>query len=215
MMAVYAICAVVGGTLFLCQFVMSLLGLAGGDHDMGDTGGGEGFDHDHAGGASAGDHSTDAHGQDHTTSHAAAAHGSSWFFGVLTFRTIVAALTFFGLAGLAGSAGSLPATGAFAIAMASGIAAMYAVSTLMRGLTRLSVEGTVQIEEAVGQTGTVYLRVPGFGSGVGKVTLTVQNRTMEYSAITNGEELPTGTAVIIVGVADPDTVEIRAAPESV
>ncbi|HKB41952.1 MAG TPA: hypothetical protein VKD72_36330, partial [Gemmataceae bacterium] len=80
---VYLTCAIVGGTLLVCQFLLGLLGLgdhhdAAGDHDIHDAG-----SHDAHGGH--GDH--DAH--------------NSWFVGVLTFRSLVAALTFFGLAGLA------------------------------------------------------------------------------------------------------------------
>jgi len=81
-----------------------------------------------------------------------------------------------------------------------GAAAMVAVHGLMRGLYRLGTEGTVRIEQAVGKTGTVYLRIPGRKCGTGKVTVNVRNRTMEYEAVTSGEALPTGCKVV-VGVA--------------
>jgi hypothetical protein len=62
----------------------------------------------------------------------------------------------------------------------------------------------------VGQRGTVYLRVPGGRSGTGKIQFNLQNRTVEYLAVTAGEELPTGTKVIVVGVVDPTTLEVQA-----
>jgi hypothetical protein len=223
MYMVYAVCAAVGGTIFLCQFVMSLLGLAEAGHDVSDMGGGDGFGADHAGGdavatdhggdATAGDHSADAHTQDHD--HPAHVHGSSWFFGVLTFRTIVAAVTFFGLTGLACSSGSMPSPAALGVAVVAGVAAMLAVHSLMRGLQRLGAEGTVHIEQAVGATGEVYLKIPGHKSGLGKVTVDVQNRTMEYQAMTGGEELPTGAKVVVVGVVNHDTVDVMLQAESV
>ena len=75
METVYLVCAVVGGTVLVCQFVMTLLGL-GGDHDAGG-------DHDVA-------HDAGHHEAGHD-------HDSSWLVGVLTFRTLVAALAFFGV----------------------------------------------------------------------------------------------------------------------
>jgi hypothetical protein len=203
----YLVCAVLGGTVLLCQFAMTLLGLADVDdidvpHDVG-----HGFDA-HAGGHDVGRDAGADHAHDHH-------HGSTWFFGVITFRTVVAALTFFGLSGMA--ARSCPQFHdsvllTFVIALGVGLCAMYGVHWMMQGLHRLKAEGTVQINRAVGHTGSVYLRVPGQRSGAGKVTLSLQNRTVEYQAMTNQDELPTGAKVVVVGVIGPDTVEVEPAP---
>jgi hypothetical protein len=194
----YLACAVLGGTVLVCQFVMTLAGL-GGDHDLGgdhEVGhdAGHAMDHDHTQG--------DAH-----------EHGSSWFIGVLTFRTIVAALTFFGLAGKFGAASDYTPTKTLLIAIAAGTAALFLVAWMMRALVRLKSEGTIRIERAVGANGTVYLTVPPNKSGVGKVTLSLQERTMEYDAVTSEQnELPTGAKVVAVAVIGPGTVEVAPAP---
>ena len=66
---VFLVCAIIGGTLLLCQFLLSLLGI--GEHH-GDAGGHDAhLDHGH-------DH---GHGQ-----------GSAWLFGMLTFRSLVSGL---------------------------------------------------------------------------------------------------------------------------
>ena len=77
--------------MFILQFVLAIIGAGTDDvdfaHDVPHD-----LPHDFAG-----DVSGDA-------GHAAGAshvHGSTWMFGVISFRTVVAALTFFGLAGLA------------------------------------------------------------------------------------------------------------------
>src|SRR6266542_2153923 len=145
---VYLTCALAGGTLLVCQFLLGLLGLgdhhdAVGDHDVHDAGG------------------HDAHGHGDHDSH------NSWFVG-----------------------------------------ALFGVAYLMRSLHRLKADGTVRIERAVGQNGTVYLTIPAQKAGVGKVTLSLQNRTVEYQAVTPHQQLPTGSKIVVTAVLGPDTVEV-------
>ena len=189
---IFWICAVVGGTLLVCQFLLSFLGI--GEHQDVDG-------HDvHA-------------GVGHDVSHHDAEHeqSESWFFSVLTFRTVVAAVTVFGLAGLAASAGQVEQPIRLVIALAGGGGAMFMVAGLMRLMMRLKSDGTVRVERAVGKTGTVYLTIPGQKAGAGKVTLNLQNRTVEYQAVTSDQELPTGAKVVVVAVVCSDTVEVAAA----
>ena len=195
MTTLFLACAVVGGTLFVCQFLLSALGFAG----HGDAGGHDAH-FDHGGG-----HSDGAHG-DH-------GHGSAWFFSVLTFRSVVSALTFFGLVGLATSSAHWSRPASLGAATLAGVAALLLVASLMRGLVNLRDEGTVRIENAVGQTGTVYLTVPGKKGGVGKVTLELQNRSAEYLAVTFQDALPTGSKVVVVDIVGPETLEVIAAPQ--
>ena len=78
----------------------------------------------------------------------------------LSFRTIVAALAFFGLAGLAAQSAEASTPMTLGIALAAGLAAMYAVYGMMQLMYSLRAEGTVHIQRAVGREGTVYLRIP-------------------------------------------------------
>jgi len=213
------ICASLGGTILVCQVVMMVLGLGGGLHaDTGDGGDFAGDVHDVVGGHLGGDvhadaagHDAGADGHDHTGDHGQDTHHSSWLFAMLSFRTLVAAMTFFGLAGLAAcSAGASTAT-VLIVALAAGWAAMYGVYRLMQVLGRLRAEGTVRIERALGQRGSVYLRIPGHRSGCGKIHLNLQNRTMEYSAATEGDEIPTGATVEVVEVLDACTLLVQVA----
>ena len=150
MVTIYLVCAVLGGTVLVCQFVLTLVGIGGeAADDFGDAGG-------------------DAVGDDVGDDFADDGHGSSWFFGVLSFRTLVAALTFFGLVGMATSSSEISPGVSLGAAVAAGLAAMYAVHWMMLALHRLQGEGTVRVERAVGKTGTVYLTIPGGKSGTGK-----------------------------------------------
>jgi len=78
----------------------------------------------------------------------------------------------------------------------------------MKMMYRLKADGTVRVADSVGATGTVYLRVPANRSGPGKVTLNLQNRTVELEAYTAGEELPTGTPIRVVAVLSSSSVEV-------
>jgi hypothetical protein len=126
----------------------------------------------------------------------------------------VAALTFFGLGGLAAMQARLDDAFTVVVAVAAGGGAMFLVAALMRGLGKLRADGTVRIERAVGKTGTVYLKVPAHKGGAGKVHLQLQNRTVEYQAVTPSEELPTGAKVVVVNVIGSDTVEVIPATPS-
>lgn len=197
METLYFICAVGGATLLVCQFVFSLLGFGehhdlDADHDVHVE-----ADHDHGG------------DQDHDHE-----HQHSWFVGVLSLRAIVSAITFFGIAGMTGTARKMDEPATLGAAALAGLAAITVVAYTMRFLHKLKAEGTVRIDRAVGKNGTVYLTVPEKKSGVGKVTLSLQNRTMEYQAVTAESALATGSKIVVVGVVGPDTVEVAQASES-
>jgi hypothetical protein len=211
--ALFIICAAVGGTILVCQFVMTLIGLGGHAFDMDistDVG------HDFGGGfhADAGVHVDHGDATDHTSdadqTNQAAQHGSTWLFGILSFRTVIAALAFFGLAGLAARTADASTPTVLMVSVGAGLIAMFAVYWMMRALQTLRAEGTVRILGSIGQHGNVYLRVPANRSGNGKIQFNLQNRTMEYLAITSGPELPTGAKVVVVGVVNPTTLEVQA-----
>lgn len=181
---VYLVLAIAGGGILVVQVVLQLLGLAGaGDFDgthgsVGDTG--------------AGDAGADA----------------SWFFGVLSFKALVAFAGFFGLTGLALYEPQTSAGTRVAIASVAGVSGMLMVAFLLRSLRRLGSSGTLDVHNAVGASGTVYLRIPAHGRGTGKVTLEVQGRSVELAAVTDGEEIATGQRVKVVGLSGDDTLKV-------
>jgi hypothetical protein len=198
METVYMICAAIGGTLIVCQFLLTILGL-GGHHDVG--GGHEIGGHDVGGHDACGAHET---GQDSEP---------NWFFSQLTFRTLTATLAFFGLAGLAAIRFELEPALGLALAVAAGALAFLVVGWLIRLLSRLNIDGTIRIERAIGSEGTVYLSIPGAKAGAGKVHVNQVNRTVEYKAITSQGQLPTGVKIVVVSIVSADTVEVAPAIE--
>jgi len=201
---VFVFCAIVGGLVMVLQFVLTLIGLGGEalNIDLPD-------DVDVAADADL-EFNTNADLGDDLGGHAS----SSWVFGVLSFRTIVAALAFFGLAGLAAQSVGATAINQLIVAIAAGIGAMFAVYWMMRGLKSLKAEGTARIQRAVGKHATVYVTIPAERSGTGKIQVNLQNRTMEYLALTSGHELHPGAKIVVVDVITSDTVEVEPVLES-
>jgi len=186
MNTIFLTCAIFGATLLVGQFLLSLLGVG---------------------------HETDA---DHDAGfHADSAddNSASWFAGVLSVRAILSAVMLFGLCGMfAASRGDSPA-GSLGFAFLGGAGGLLLVAQLMKMLHGMAVDGTVRIERSVGRNATVYLTVPGNRTDAGKIQLRLQNRTVEYQAITaHPESLPTGARVTVVAVVNSDTVEVIPEP---
>lgn len=187
MQTVFLVATIAGGIVLVLQFLAGTLGMLG-ETDL---------DHDHPDGGD----------RDHDHDHA----GVSWFAGLITFRSITAGLTFFGLGGMTALYANADDLVATVSAFLSGLAALVLVAQIMKGLRRLRADGSAKIERSIGQEATVYLQIPANNAGPGKVTVVVQKRTMEYAAYTHGgQTLPTGSKVRIIAVRNPSTVEVEA-----
>lgn len=205
MLTLYTICAVVGGIILVIQFLMTAIGLA--DHDL-LSGGGDvhdsGFGGDHGGDLLSDSHS--ALGGDHDMHGAHDMHDSSWFFQFISIRSLVAAITFFGVCGGLASSAGFPSVLSLPVALGGGVAAMVIVAWLMQLLMTMREDGTMHIERAIGQPATVYLPVPGKRSGMGKVMVNMPERSIECNALTDEEDLATGAEVQVADIVDGNTV---------
>ncbi len=91
---------------------------------------------------------------------------------------------------------------AIVLSVVAGSLALVAMAFIMRGIMKMRSDGNIDIKRAVGKIADVYLTVPAKDNGNGKVTLTLEERFVELSAIQNGETpLTTGTKVKITGVS--------------
>lgn len=128
-------------------------------------------------------------------------------FRFFTVRGIIAFLAVLGWTGLTmlSYKNGLPLT--LVVSVAAGFAAMFVIALMFRLFMKLQNDGTSDIQNAVGKTGTVYLTVPSDRGGKGKVNVVFQDRLTELDAITDDSApLPYGTEIEVVGVSGQNTV---------
>ncbi|OPJ56239.1 NfeD family protein [Alkalithermobacter paradoxus] len=122
---------------------------------------------------------------------------------VLKLFTVKNLITFFAVFGWSGITLSSAGLTQFATILISTIIAVLVlllVSALFYFISKLAANGTMDIQKAKGSTGEVYLRIPPKRSGIGKVNIKLQGSFRELDAITDDEELPRGTIVMVKGV---------------
>ncbi|MSR63093.1 MAG: hypothetical protein EXS08_11685 [Planctomycetes bacterium] len=185
----YMACAAAGGTVLLLQTALLLFG-------VGDAHAGIDVHHDFGGG----------HGDGHDGHHDGA-------LSLLSVRAVASFFTFFGLTGWFGITRGWDETLTIGIALAAGLALMFAVAWMMRMQSKLQSKGNLDPKNALGLSARVYLRIPPKNSGFGKVTVKIQGRSAEFVAFTHGKELATGALVKITRMSTPDTFEVEALKE--
>lgn len=118
---------------------------------------------------------------------------------LFTLQGVVAFLTVFGWSSIASISSGAPTFFSVVLGIVFGLVAMFAIAKLVQVSSKLTENGTVDMKNAIGETGSVYLPIPPRGKGEGKLTMNLQGRYMECPAVTDGDNtLPTGTAVRIV-----------------
>lgn len=136
-------------------------------------------------------------------------------FSALSVRSIIAFFTFFGWTGVLMLNNGTSVWLAVIMAVVSGMAAMFIVAWLLFKFAKLEQSGTLNLYNALDQSGEVYLTIPGHQEGLGKVHLTIEGRIRELDAVTEGEAIKTGTPVKVVDILDGNVlkVEVMAALE--
>jgi hypothetical protein len=213
---VYFYAALIGGTCLAVQFVLMLLGIGDGDDAL-DSSHGADCSGSHADGMDG--HSGHGHGSpgsDHATGPATAHPIGNWFYEMLSLRTISAAVTFFGLTGKTALARGMHPMPALIVSVIAGYGALVGVYWLFKQVFRLQHAGNENVRLAIGLPATVYVPIPGGRAGVGKVMFRLQDRVVEYQAVTDhADRLATGEKVVVEDIVNDDTVCVTRLPEPV
>ena len=198
---IYLACAVFGGGFFILRTILMLSGIGDTDSDV-DTDAAD-FDHgdfDH-GDLDHGDHVDDMDHGDH-------GHSDSGL-KLLTVQGLTAFIMMFGLTGFAISRGSvLGSIVTVAIGVLVGIFAMWLVAKGFALMRSLQSSGNIQIYDAIGEEGSVYLTIP--AEGIGKIRIIISGRLKVVDAVSQDKvELKTGARVRVTEISTGGMLSVR------
>ena len=126
---------------------------------------------------------------------------------IFTVRGFVAFFSIFGWCGLACLQGGLSVPLSLLISFPAGLASMVAIALLLKLILSAQSDGSVRLANAVGKSGSVYMRVPAGRTQRGKVNVTVHGSYIEVDAVTDeDEDLFPGQQVTVIGMANPNTL---------
>jgi membrane protein implicated in regulation of membrane protease activity len=185
----FVICAAFGTILFVIRLVLMFIG-GGGEEGAADA---------------------DAGGMDGADGHDLGGHDladSDLSFKALSLQGITAFFMMFGLVGWAlVRQGNVPAALSILGGTIAGLATVWIMKKIFQAAGALQSSGTLDLQNAVGQEGHVYLTIhPG---QTGKVQIAVQGRLSVLNAIAEGnQEIKTGQTVRVVRVST-DTLVVE------
>ncbi|HUF63811.1 MAG TPA: hypothetical protein VMN36_17165 [Verrucomicrobiales bacterium] len=131
--------------------------------------------------------------------------------GPFSIRTLSAFFFGFGWSGVVALNAGLGVPGAVAVAFVVGTGFLVVLYLLVRLLVSARHSGTLDYRNAVGQTATVYVAVPGARGGEGQVEVLVQGRLQMVHAMTaHDQSLPPRSRVRVTGLVDGTTLEVEA-----
>lgn len=177
----YWIIAFPSTLLFLIQLVITFIG-GDADHDTD-------FDHD-------------------VDAQIDADHGIGFQF--FTFKNLIAFFTLFAWSGLASIEGGFSLFITIIISSLSGLIMMVIMASLFYYISKFSYSGTMHFNNAIGQSGDVYLSIPAKKSGMGKVQLKVQGQLRTLNAMTDDLEIiKTGSLVEVTEIVSGNILLVR------
>jgi len=186
---IYLMCAIFGGGFFILRTILMFAGI--GDHDTDIDADALEFDHDP-------DHVEDFDHGDHDTG-----------LKLLTVQGFTSFIMMFGLTGFAFSRSSmLGSIMTIAFGVLVGLFAMWLVAKGFSLMRSLQSSGNMRIYDAIGEEGTVYLKIP--VDGIGKIQITVSGRLMVMDAVSQDKvELKTGERVCVSEITSGGMLTVR------
>lgn len=131
-------------------------------------------------------------------------------FSFFTFRGLIA---FFAIGGWVGYIlADVNTALAIVISFVAGTAALICMGFIMRAIMKMRSDGNIDKSKAIGKTAEVYLTIPPKGNGYGKITLTLEERFVEYNAIQDGNTPIITGAKVKITKCDGDSLTVEKLP---
>lgn len=192
---VFTCFAIPATVVLFIQIVLFFIGLPGGEGDADAADGG-------ADGDGIGTDGTEPGADDSDSSDAAEVR-------LFTLRSVVAFFAVGGWTGVVLGGMDFSASAVVILSIMAGWTALYFVTWAIRMALRLQYSGNIQVSNAIGKVGEVYIPIPAANKGRGKVNVIVQERLCEFEAVTSADrDLKTGESVFITGVTDDNVLTV-------
>ena len=131
-------------------------------------------------------------------------------FQFFTLKNLVAFFTIFGWTGVVCTDYNLSNGLTLVIAIIAGLLMMVVTSSLFYFMHRLAESGTLQMKNALGVIGDVYLPIGANRKNIGKVQIKVQGSLRELEAITDeDEDLKTSTLVEVTQIVSAELLLVK------
>lgn len=130
-------------------------------------------------------------------------------FVIFSINTISAFLLMFGLGGLTGlKQFEWGQTGALIFGFGCGCFIVWVINVVMKKMKKLQEDGTMNLNQAIGQEATVYLTIkPG---EKGKVQMAVNSALQTFDAVSDCEKpISTGTRVKVINVGTDRSLTVQ------
>jgi len=96
------------------------------------------------------------------------------------------------------------------VSVVIGVALVALVMWIFKWLNSMQQSGNINVRtSAVGCKGTVYLTIPAERTGEGKIQITIAGAVREFNALTEGDELKTGTPIKVTEVINESTLVVE------
>jgi len=136
-------------------------------------------------------------------------HDTGIDFQFLSLKNLIAFFTIFGWAGLTCVNAGLPNWLSVLISTICGLIMMLIMATIIYLMGKLTESGTLNLNNAVGKVGTVYLTIPAKRGGLGKVQVKVQGLQTLDAFTDNAENIKTGALVEITEIINDEILLVK------
>lgn len=131
-------------------------------------------------------------------------------FHIFTFKNLVAFFTLFAWSGLACIEGGFGIATVIIISVVCGTIMMVIMASLFYYISKFSHSGTLNMKNAIGHSGDVYLSIPAKKAGMGKVQIKVQGALRTLNAMTEDTDIiRTGSLVQVTDIIGENILLVK------
>jgi len=129
------------------------------------------------------------------------ADGINMTMHLFTIRGIISFFMVFGWTGfILTNNGELGGVSIFFISLGTGTLMLFLIALVYYMFEKIAQEGNMNISDAIGKQGTVYIPIPKKNEGIGKVQIILSGSLKTLDAIAKSKPITTGSRVEVVGI---------------